>query len=117
MYSFLLQDIFATMDYSLPFRNRSPKHFDYTAWPKKGVPLDPGSVAEFLHDVHEHWRLAQQSNGPIVVRSTVDRVGIFLVLHCLVHAITSKGNCLNSQHFCDAHSLLFGRGDCLLRNH
>ncbi|KAF6198614.1 hypothetical protein GE061_008366 [Apolygus lucorum] len=71
---------------------RKVHHYHFQGWPDHGVPNDPGSVLNFVHDVnacHESTGFI----GPVVVHCSagIGRTGTFIVIHILLNYINSNG--------------------------
>ncbi|BET02499.1 Tyrosine-protein phosphatase [Nesidiocoris tenuis] len=71
---------------------RKVYHYHFQGWPDHGVPNDPGSVLNFVHDVnacHESTGFL----GPVVVHCSagIGRTGTFIVIHILLNYINSNG--------------------------
>ncbi|CAB0004024.1 unnamed protein product, partial [Nesidiocoris tenuis] len=72
---------------------RKVYHYHFQGWPDHGVPNDPGSVLNFVHDVnacHESTGFL----GPVVVHCSagIGRTGTFIVIHILLNYINSNGD-------------------------
>ncbi|KAK0078377.1 hypothetical protein PV325_002561, partial [Microctonus aethiopoides] len=78
-------------------------HYHFQAWPDHGVPLDPGCVLNFLHDVNarqESIAASLSSNGqaltsvgPILVHCSagIGRTGTFIVIDMILDQIKRHG--------------------------
>ncbi|XP_064610345.1 tyrosine-protein phosphatase non-receptor type 11-like [Liolophura sinensis] len=66
--------------------------FHYMIWPDYGVPLDPGSVLNFLQKVNDQQE-AIPSAGPVVSHCSagIGRTGTFIVIDIILNQIKTKG--------------------------
>lgn len=75
--------------------SRSVYHYHFTGWPDHGVPADPGSVLDFLHEVNicQGGLQDQANDGPVVVHCSagIGRTGTFIVIDILLDLIKKRG--------------------------
>lgn len=71
---------------------RTIYHYHYQGWPDHGVPNDPGSVLNFVHDVNQ-CNESTGFAGPVVVHCSagIGRTGTFIVIHILLNYISVRG--------------------------